>query len=131
MLEVEQAVHGFARFHKYQVGAKLRDQAMSLATLANRAWRDRPRQLEWTEQLVWAVDDFKLTLQLASEVRAFVSFRQFDALARTVRELGKQVGGWHRQQRQAKGQHADPAQPAPQRALILSTGTASPAEAMR
>ena len=46
MLDIEQAVRGFARFHKYQLGARLRDQAMNLAVLANRAWRDRRRQLE-------------------------------------------------------------------------------------
>jgi hypothetical protein len=61
-------------------------------------------------------------------IKAFASFAQFESLARTVAELGKQVGGWHRQQH-PKGQN--PAQRlAPERAQILSTRNAS-AEATR
>lgn len=129
MLDIEQAVRGFARFHKYQVGARLRDQTMNLAVLANRAWRDRRRQLEWTEELVWAIDEFKLTLQLGKEVKAFASFEQFAAIARITAELGKQVGGWYRQQK-AKGPSAASAVPAPQCPQILSAHAAS-AEAQR
>jgi len=97
LVDIEQAVRRFARFHKYSFGADLRAQAMKVARLAHRAWRDRARQAEWVGQLVWAVDDLKLSMQLGSRIRAFASFRQFEQLARLAADLGRQTGGWHRQ----------------------------------
>ena len=97
LVEIEQAVRRFARFHKYSFGADLRAQAMKVARLAHRAWRDHARQAEWVGQMVWAVDDLKLSLQLGSRIRAFTSFPQFEQLARLAADLGRQTGGWHRQ----------------------------------
>lgn len=97
LLAVEQCVRNFPRYHKYQVGADLRRQAMQVARLAQRAWRDKGQQIQHVGQLVWAVDEIKLTLQLAKTVHAFVSFAQFEACARLAVQLGKQSGGWHRQ----------------------------------
>lgn len=125
LVEIEQAVRTFPRFHKYALGQDLRGQAMQVARLCNRAWRDRARQLQWTDQLVWAIDEVKLSLQLGQSIRAFRSFNQFEQLIRLAEDLGKQAGGWKRQQQQhPKGQN--PArQPAPERAQILSTRAAS------
>lgn len=97
LLAVEQCVRNFPRYHKYQVGADLRQQAMHIARLAQRAWRDKGQQALHVGQLVWAVDEIKLTLQLAKTVQAFVSFAQFEACATLAVQLGKQSGGWHRQ----------------------------------
>jgi hypothetical protein len=130
LTEIEEAVRRFPRFHKYSHGAQLRQQAMMTAQIAHRAWRDRAKQDEWIRKLVWQVDDLKLSLQLGARIKAFSSFGQFEALARTASELGRQVGGWHRQrQLHLKGQN--PAHGvAPERAQILSAHTAS-AEAKR
>ena len=125
LLDIEQAVRGFSRYHKYNLGKDLREQAMHLVRVCHRAWRDRPRQLHWTEQLVWAIDEIKLSLQLGSELRAFQSFGQFEALIREAEELGRQAGGWKRQQLQhPNGQNAA-SSAKPQRAQILSTRAAS------
>lgn len=80
LLDIEQAVRRFPRYHKYALGTDLREQAMHVARLCHRAWRDRSRQLYWTDQLVWAIDEIKLSLQLGSELHAFHSFRQFEQL---------------------------------------------------
>jgi hypothetical protein len=61
--EIELAVRHFARYHKYTTGTDLRGHAKSVVALAHRAWRDRARQGQWLEQLVWAVDELKLELQ--------------------------------------------------------------------
>ena len=122
MLDIERAVRGFARYHKYAVGADLRADARKVAQLAHRAWRQRARQAELVARRVWAVDDLKITLQLASQLRAFASFGQFEGLARIARDLGKQVGGWHRQHN-PQGQNA-PAGAPEQRPQILSTRAA-------
>jgi hypothetical protein len=127
LVEIEQAVRLFPRSHKYAIGADLRAQAMTVARLTHRAWRDKPKQYEWTQKLVVAVDDLKLSLQLGSRVHAFRSFAQFEAVARTQAELGRQVGGWFKQQH-PKSQNAGAQSPS-QRAQILSGPAASRCEA--
>src|SRR5690606_6152985 len=92
MRELEEVVRGFPRYHKYTVGTDLRNDARDVARLAHRAWRDSGRKGYWIDSLVFAVDNLKLTLQLSKEVRAFKSFAQFEALARTVSDLGRQCG---------------------------------------
>jgi hypothetical protein len=67
-LDIEQAVRGFARYHKYQVGSVLRTQAFEVVSICNRAWRDRGRQLEHTGKLVFAIDDLKFTKRISSEI---------------------------------------------------------------
>jgi hypothetical protein len=39
LLEIEQAVRRFPRYHKYTHGTRLRDQAMAVTQLAHRAWQ--------------------------------------------------------------------------------------------
>jgi hypothetical protein len=102
LLEIEQAVAGFPRRHRYTVGAELRQQAMGVTVLVHRAWRDRKQQLALIERVIWEVDSLKIRMQLCSRLRAFASLAQFEMLARIARELGKQAGGWYRQQ---KGKH--------------------------
>ena len=124
LVDIEQAVRLFPRYHKYAIGQDLRTQAMTIARLCNRAWRDRARQPHWTEQLVWAIDEVKLSLQLGQQLRAFRSFASFEQLIRQTEDLGRQAGGWKRQQQHPKGQNP-PRNAAPGRAQILSTRAAS------
>src|SRR6185437_12703492 len=79
---IEEAVTRFPRKHRYAFGAALREEL-----------RDK-------------VDDLKLSLQLGKQMRAFVSFRQFEALYRDAAKLGQQVGGWHRSVSHPQGQSA-------------------------
>jgi len=124
LVAIEQTVRRFARYHKYSVGADLRAQAMEVAVLAQRAWRNREHQQMWIARLSDAVDDLKLKLQLGSAIRAFPSFPQFEALSRLVKDLGKQVGGWRRQQKHPNGQSAA-SDSSLQSPMILSTRAAS------
>ena len=98
-LLTEQLVRGFARYHKYTLGTELRQQSMRAWRLAHRAHFDPAGQARWVENLVWAVDDFKLSLQMAQELGAFRDFRQFEPVALLAVQIGKQCGGWHRQTR--------------------------------
>ena len=126
LVEIELAVRRFPRYHKYAVGADLRAKAMDACRLAHRAWRDRKHQAGWIAQLVWVVDDLKLCLQLGSRIKVFASFAQFEMLSRLACDLGKQVGGWHKQHPKGQDGSADARD---QRAQILSTPAASIAEA--
>ncbi len=123
LVEIEQAVRCWPRYHKYAHGAVLRAKAMEVAELVHRAVRDRARKREWTQQLVWAIDALKLCLQLGSQIRAFASFKQFELLAKLAHDLGRQAGGWLKQQTPT-GQNAA-SSATPQRAQILSTCAAS------
>lgn len=124
LIDIEQAVRSFVRYHKYTIGSELRTQAMAVVRLCHRAWRDRSRQAYWVSELIWAIDELKLSLQLGSQLRAFKSFSQFELLIRTAEEVGRCAGGWkrqlHRKSQNPKGDsHSE-------RAQILS-GRATPA----
>jgi hypothetical protein len=116
LVELEQVVRLFPRYHKYAVGADLREQARIVARLAHRAWRDGGSRGTWLERLVFGVDDLKLSLQIAQRIKAFRSFAQFEAVARLVSDLGRQCGGWQKQHRQGLYR---PAQAGAGRAQIL------------
>lgn len=122
-VEIENAVRGFTRYQKYTIGTDLRTAAMLVVKVCNRAWRDRSRQHHWVEQLIWVVDDLKLVLQLASQLRGFKSFKQFEAIIRQADEVGRCAGGWKRTLH-AKSQNPAGKTP-PERAQILSGRYAS------
>lgn len=124
LAEIEAAVRRFPRSYRYTHGSDLRAHAMKVAKLCHRAWRDRSRQTQWTSELVYAIDDLKLTMRLGQQIHAYVSFRQFEALYRLAIDLGRQCGGWLKQQR-LKGQNAPASEAPEQRSSILSPRAAS------
>ena len=113
LVHTEQMVMRFARYHKYTVGTELRQGAMTIMRTVNQAVRDRPHQVQHVQSLVWRVDEYKLTLQLAMDVGAFFhsvkgsqskvspSFHAFEQAANLAATIGKQCGGW----RQALARH--------------------------
>lgn len=103
MVEIEQAVRGFSRYHKYTLGSELRQQAMTVCRLVARAGqaKDAHEREQWLKQLVWQIEDLKLRVQLAKELEAFASFAQFQRLAEQAVALGKQSGGWWKRARSA------------------------------
>ena len=52
MLQLEIAIHGFTRYHKYTLGTNLHQQAIHVYRLAHKAWRNKAQQLDWLSQLV-------------------------------------------------------------------------------
>jgi hypothetical protein len=75
LVHTEGMVQRFARYHKYTVGTDLRQQAMCIMRGVHRAVYDRAQQTRHVQALVWAVDEYKLTLQLAMAVGAFAVWR--------------------------------------------------------
>lgn len=96
LLAMELAVRHFPRYHKYTLGSELRAQTLKICRLVGRAWRDKPRAQYWLERLIPAIDDLKIQLQLAKELKVFRNFAEFEQLATLVHEVGKQSGGWLR-----------------------------------
>ncbi|WP_201245726.1 four helix bundle protein [Halochromatium salexigens] len=94
LLAIEQAMRDFPRYHKYTLGTDLRRQAMAICQLVRRAAPRGDDQVARVTQLVEAVDDLKLQIQLGKELQAFQSFKHFQAISELVVAVGKQSGGW-------------------------------------
>jgi len=123
LADLEQAVKGFARYHKYTLGSEIRTQAMTVVRMCHRAWRDKQRRSYWANELVWSVDELKLSLQLGAQIHAFRSFNQFELLIRAAEEVGRSAGGW---KKDIHRQGQNPASNASlERAQILSGRAAS------
>jgi hypothetical protein len=121
LLELEQVVRGFARYHKYTVGTELRATALRLCRTIHRACSRRHSRLKLVQQVVELVDDLKMQIQLARELKAFRNFAEFQRVAEMAVGLGRQAGGWYKQARAEAGQerpaardpiHCAPASPA-------------------
>jgi hypothetical protein len=121
---IEKAVAGFPRLHRYTHGSVLRVRAMDVWESALRTWRQRDRQAELIEQLSDKIDGLKLAMQLGRQIGAFRSSGEFEAVYRTVADLGRMCGGW-------KKQHAKRLNPErqqhdlPERPQILSSSRPS------
>ena len=107
LLHTEACVQRFSGYHKYTVGADLRKQAMALMRGVHMAVYNKTHQPRHVQALVWQVDGYKLTLQLAVDIGAFVhgkaagqkksqppGFAAFETAALLVAQIGKQCGGW-------------------------------------
>ncbi|OGS97615.1 MAG: hypothetical protein A3K04_00140 [Gallionellales bacterium RBG_16_56_9] len=132
LVHTEEMVRRFARYHKYTVGTDLRTQAMRLMRGVNRACFDTAQQAQHVQALVWLVDDYKLTLQLAMEVGAFKNaakgqahFQQFEEAANLAAQIGKQCGGW--QQKTANRLRAQVGQPGAQQSVPAAAPGSKPA----
>ncbi|ENM5742681.1 hypothetical protein V9N60_001974 [Vibrio metoecus] len=76
-LEIEQAVRGFSRYHKYTIGKHLREIAMRIGQALHRDFSRRNSQTKMVQQMAELIDDIKMQIQLAKELNAFHSFAQF------------------------------------------------------
>ena len=96
LLEMEQAVRHFPRYHKYTLGTEMRQQAMLICKLVSRSWRDKAHIMDTLPLLVEAVDDLKIQLQLSKELHVFRNFAEYERLCTLSVQIGKQSGGWLR-----------------------------------
>lgn len=119
LVAINEAVHRFPRGHRYVVGSDLRRVAMAVRQHVERAWFAKSGRARHLQLLSDAIDELKLTLELAQDLRAFGSLGQFEAIMRSVVSLGQQCGGW-RKDSHSMGQIERGSQARAQRAPILS-----------
>ena len=103
-LYCERIVRNFSRYHKYSLGADLRDGARRVLKLVVRAnsRRDKaPLLLELREE----VEQLKVLLRLGQDLKAFANFNSFEHAIELVVEIAKQNEGWLKSQRQGHGQN--------------------------
>ena len=102
-LYVEQIVRSFSRYHKYTLGADLRDGARRVLKLVVRA-TSRLDKLPLLLELREEVEQLKVVLRLCQDVMAFASFKAFEnAIGRAV-EIAKQNEGWLKSQGRGHGE---------------------------
>jgi hypothetical protein len=78
-VRMDKVVREFSRFHKYALGARLRNSALDLVLLVARANR-REERVAALDLLCRQVEELKVMLNLGKELQAFQSFREFAQL---------------------------------------------------
>ena len=95
VLAVEAEVKAFSRFHKYQVGARLRDAALECVRLVALAQR-REGRLAAVTSLCEKVDELQLYVNVGREVKAFGSIQKAISVMEKVVVLARQAEGWRK-----------------------------------
>ena len=82
----EKIVQNFSRYHKYQVGAELRQQSRAVLRQIVRANNaaDRAPHLEKLRELL---EDLKITVRVAKDLKAFANFDSFQYSVNQVVDL--------------------------------------------
>ena len=102
-LYLEQVVRNFSRYHKYTLGADLRDSALRVLKLVVRA-NSRRDKIAVLLDVREEVEQLKVVLRLCQDVKAFASFKAFEHAITQVVEIAKQNEGWMKHQRQGHGE---------------------------
>ena len=93
-VEMELAVRGFPRYHKYTLGTELRQAAHLICQEVAHAALWAPLRLQTLQRLVERIEALKISVQLAKELRAFANFAQFQRVVELAVLVGRQSGGW-------------------------------------
>jgi hypothetical protein len=101
-LYFDRIVRNFSRYHKYQIGAELRElsrEVLRLIRRANDADDKTPILLQNRERL----EDLKITVRLGRDLQAFQNFNSFEYSINEVVDLCKQNEGWLKSTRPKSG----------------------------
>lgn len=101
-LYVENVVHNFSRYHKYSIGAELREfsrDVLRLIRRANDATEKVPILLQNRERL----EDLKITIRLCKDLKAFANFNSYQYSINEVVDLCRQNEGWLKRSLQKSG----------------------------
>jgi len=90
---MEKVVKGFSRYHKYSIGADLRNLSREVVRFII-AVNSREDKLQSLTELRDMIEQLKVTIRICKEVKAFRSFNSFQQAAEWVVDLGKQSEGW-------------------------------------
>ncbi len=95
---IEDAVRHFSQYHKYAIGSELRQKAREVLYGVYRIYFANNKK-EMIVALRNAIEELKITIVLAKELKALRDFKQFEILSRLAVELAKQAQGWHGSQK--------------------------------
>ena len=91
---IEQIVRGFERYHKYTMGVDLRVKSKEILFLISRANLNSATRVESLISLRDRCEEMKMLIELSKELKAFVSFRQFEYSALLSVTICKQAQAW-------------------------------------
>lgn len=92
-LAAEQYCKKFPQYHKYTLGAEIRSGAHNLLLLIVAANTTQTKR-NTLERLRLVLDQEKILLRLAFDLRCWESFHQYERLSEMVVNLSKQNEGW-------------------------------------
>ena len=85
-------MRSFSRYHKYTLGADLRDSARRVLKLVVRA-NSRRDKLPLLMELRDELEQLKVVLRLCQDVKAFANFKAFEHAISKAVEIARQTGG--------------------------------------
>lgn len=89
----ETTVRHFERYHKYTIGTDLRNKARNILMLIIKANKKADRKL-YLEIAVRRLEELKVFIRIAKEIKAFRSLRSFEFATKKTIEVAKQCEGW-------------------------------------
>lgn len=89
---IETIVIGFSRYHKYNVGADLRNASRKILVLIAKANVKEVRR-EVLRDVLDKIEEFKILIRLCKEIRAFRSFKSYEFATRLTIDVAKQCEG--------------------------------------
>jgi len=90
---IEEAVRNFSHYHKYAIGSELRQKAREVLYGIYRVYFSTDKR-EAIVTLRNGIEELKITIYLAKELKSLRDFKQFEILSRLAVELAKQAQGW-------------------------------------
>jgi four helix bundle protein len=91
----ETVVRHFERYHKYTIGAELRNKCRSILMLITKANKKIDRKM-YLEMAVRRLEELKILIRIAKEINAFRSLRSFEYAIKKTVDVAKQCEGWLR-----------------------------------
>ena len=90
---VDQSVQNFSRYNKYAIGAELREKSRKILYGIYKNYFSKDKVASLLE-LRDSIEELKITIYLANELKVFRDFKQVELLSKMARELAKQAQGW-------------------------------------
>jgi len=100
VMYLENTVRGFDRYHKYTVGSEMRNLARTILVLVAKA-NTRACRLKCLEEALDKVEELRILVNVAREIKAFRQFKSFEFVTRLIVDISKQCEGWSRSQNAA------------------------------
>lgn len=102
-LYIEKIVLNFSRYHKYSIGADLRDGAREVLKLVVRA-NSRRDKIQTLLLLREELEELKVLIRLCHDVKTFNNLNSFQHSTGLVTEIAKQNEGWLKSQNRVRSE---------------------------
>jgi hypothetical protein len=89
----EKIVKNFERYHRYTLGADLRNKSRQIATQVMRI-NAFDNKLSEVQELVACIEELKLLIRLCNEVSGFKNPNSYSYSSEIVANLSRQAEGW-------------------------------------